>query len=79
MKRTTRQLSRNKCEGINLFIYFRKTQEFNLKVMLNVPSFVFHFLGKKILEFCEEAKSTHLYSMTKYCQRLLNVFANETV
>ena len=39
------------------FSFFRRTKEFNFKVMLKVPKFVFRFLGKKILEFCEASKS----------------------
>ena len=49
------------CQQINVkeysFSFFRRTKEFNFKVMLKVPRFVFHFLGKKILEFCEVSKS----------------------
>ena len=50
-------MSRNKCEGIQFFIIFRRTKEFNFKVIFKVPNFVFRFLGKKILEFCEATKS----------------------
>ena len=49
-------MSRNKCEVI-VFHFFRRTKEFNFKVMLKVPNFVFKFLGKKILEFCKASKS----------------------
>ena len=69
-------------KGIQLFINFRRTKEFNFKIILKVPNFVFRFVGKKILEFCEATKSyitSRQYSMTKYCQRLINVFVSKTV
>ena len=50
--------------------------------MLEVPNFVFRFLEQKFLEFCEATESyisALSLSLTKYFQRLLNVFADETV
>ena len=52
--------------------------------MLEVPNFVFRFLEQKFLEFCEATESyisalSLSLSLTKYFQRLLNVFADETV
>ena len=44
-------MSRNKCEGIQFFGFFRRTKEFDFKVMLKTPTFVFRFFGKEILEF----------------------------
>ena len=40
-----------------VFHFLNRTKEFHFKVMLKVPNFVFRFLGKKILEFCEVSKS----------------------
>ena len=42
---------------MQFFIILSKTKEFNFKEILKVPNFVFRFLGKKILEFCEATKS----------------------
>ena len=38
-------------------IFLWRTKECNFKVMLKVANFVFRFLGKKILEFCDASKS----------------------
>ena len=71
-------MSRSKCKGIQFFIHFRRTHEFNFKVMLKVLNFVYRFLEKKLLNFCEATKSSGVHSMKKYSQRLLNVPAGET-
>ena len=59
--------------------HFFRTKEFNFKVMLKVPYFVFRFLGIKILEFCEANESYTSAIYDKYCQRLLNVFVGKPV
>ena len=61
---------------IQFFVPFRSNQELNFKVLLKVPKVVFRFLEQKLLAFCE-INLTHLHSMTKYCQKLFNVFAGE--
>ena len=50
-------VSRNKCEGTQFFINFRRNQEFNFEIMLKVPNCIFRSLEKKLLEFCEATKS----------------------
>ena len=50
-------MSRNEGERIQFFIPFRRTQEFNSKLMLKVSNFVFRFMKLKLLEFCEATKS----------------------
>ena len=49
---------RNKCDGIQLFIHFRKTQEFILKIMLKVSNFFPRFQGKEIWNFARQLNPT---------------------
>ena len=51
------QESRNKCDGIQLFIRFRKTQQFILKIMLKVSNLFFPFSGERNIELCKTTKS----------------------
>ena len=55
---------------MQFFIFFMRTKEFNLKVILKVANFVFRFLRKKFLEFCEASKS---YTSALYDKTLLTV------
>ena len=41
------QEKKNNCDGMQIFIHFRKTQEFILKIMLKVSNFFPVFRGKK--------------------------------
>ena len=60
------------------FFFFLRTKEFNFKVMLKVPNSVFSW-RKKICNFERQLNPTHLHSITKYCQQLLNVFVGKPV
>ena len=69
---------RNKCEGKEFSIHFRKTQQFIFEVILKVCKLVFRFMWK-IKKFYEAAKSYISALCEKNCQRLLDVFGGEPV